>query len=228
MVGISICDRCGGKGRTSGYSGDPDEWEDDAWTCGHCRSQGKQIGQETDYPEPPSKTIAVALAGDPEGVEAVEELAREAATRLGPWGFAEKARLTWRVGGPLPAWPWALSEQLRLFDFLQRGEREVWLSPASKAFQRRSDEVGIGAFFSQAQRHAEGDQFWRSASARGDRVRAGYEGVLGEELHPAEALVGRPFAELANPFEPLLAIWELGYVPVSMTQESIVLMVWRA
>jgi hypothetical protein len=42
-------------------------------------------------------------------------------------------------------------------------------------------------------------------------------------LHAPEALVGRPFALLADPMSPLIAIWEAGCVLTLLTQQRICL-----
>lgn len=219
-----VCARCRGKGRVGGYSGDPDEWEEDAWTCSECTSQGAVIGSEIDLDVPPSLDACIALASDPEGVSAAEAFAEEAAKGLARWGFPWDGRMIWRVSGPLHVCKWSFSEALRIFDFLQHGDKEVWKSAASTAFAERVHDVRTGVFYTRAQRHACGDQFWRAASARGDVVPATVSGVSDEALRPPAQIVGRPFAELPNPFAPLLSIWELGYVPVNVAPGPIVLL----
>lgn len=211
-----------------GYSGDPDDWEDNAWTCGTCDSQGAIPGRETDHDAPPTIDACLALASDPDGIAAAEAHAEEALARLAPWRSAAGGGVIWRIGGPLRDTRWALCEELRLFDFLQHGEARVWESPAHTAFAARAHDAGKGAFWVLAQRHACGDQFWRSAAERGERAPLERSGVLDEVLRPPPAVAGRPFAEIPNPFEPLLAIWELGYVPADFTGGSAVLIVPKA
>lgn len=225
-VTVAPCESCRGKGRTGGYSGDPDEWEDDAWTCGTCDSQGHTVASERDHDRPASVEECVALASDPEGVRTVEALADEAAARLAVLGAPAQEELVWRVGGPLPR-----RRVLEAADvpWLQRmvtdPSLKIWASPAVKPFEDKVYDVGTGAFFDRARLHVQGDQFWRQALERGERVPDEVKASYGPPIATPRALVGRAFAELANPFAPTLEIWARGYVPVRLTGTVVL---WRS
>lgn len=88
------CPRCKGSGRVGGYSGDPDEWEDNAWTCSDCRATG--TGPDSRPSPVPSAAHICAITTAPSAPEA-EAHAWDLAFRLTPWGLPIPDRLIWRV-----------------------------------------------------------------------------------------------------------------------------------
>jgi hypothetical protein len=225
-VETKACSDCRGKGRTGAYSGDPDEWEDDAWTCGHCDSQGVVPEKSTDHDEPPSIEACVALASDPEGIARAEALALEAAAHVAEWNAFKHGGIVWRVGGPLQP-SLRFCDELRIFSFISREHMgRFWNTPSLEALSARRYDVGVGAFYELSHSHAELDLFWRTAASRGDVLRPAYPGRSDDEvLRPPERFVGRAFSDVPNPIDPMLAIWELGYVPMRLSPDAIELLV---
>ena len=210
-VELCTCPRCKGKGLVGGYSGDPDEWEDDAWTCHECACQGQVVVSFHDGPE----GEAARMTRDRAGMLAAESYARECAARLGPWGTDVDDTVAWRMGGPLTQRRWTFGEPLRILDFICSRYR---VSPMTMAFGKARDAAPLAhrVFYERADEIATQEDSWRALTASGTQLEASYSGVLDEILQVPAALVGKRFDELQSPFVPVIEIWRLGYAVESI------------
>lgn len=165
---------------------------------------------------PPTRRAAAALARDPAGVAAAEELARVAFRRMLPFAparvDAELQHVLW-VTGPLPPpreLGWRRAPALRLLSVATRAQRVL-----------ERDARAFGVPWSDAQSWR---SWWWDMTRRGaavfDRLAAldaAITWVRGAERGSEPRAVGVRYADLANPFDPLLGIWCLGYAPLVFT-----------
>lgn len=142
----------------------------------------------------------VHLAADVPGVERCELLAREAAARLAPWGIAPITSVVWRVDAVEGAYPAS-----RPLEFVLRALRALPFDAAEIAESRRPRVRGAAHpahLCSTCNLAAEGESLWNSAARAKLTLTA-----RRKRFAPTEA---------NNPFTPLLDLWALGYVPISL------------
>lgn len=161
---------------------------------------------------PPTVQALLTLASDRAGVAQAELLALEYYRRLEPWGGARVTRIGWQV---LPRCdvleqflgPTALSAVDEAFRRLAPKSL-----PAKRKRARKQSEVKtlMGARNTDAMvcRALTLDARWRAAVTSDETVP---EFAPGE--YPA-AVHGVPFRSLENPFEPIIELFQLGYVLV--------------
>lgn len=190
---------------------------------------------------PVDRDLVVALASDPAGALRAEALAMESAARCRPWGAKPVTGVRWRVidarapqapaAGALPA---RLESRIaeEVFDhWIEDDKRRVIRSVerAARAVSgRRSDDHTAGS-----PTLVEGDPPWRARlwdrGAPGDSflrnlVAAQVWRMLAErQLTVAktprgapEKIKGRPYAEMASPFEALVELWSTGYYATAL------------
>jgi hypothetical protein len=194
------CGRCDAKGRVGGYSGDPDEWEEDAWSCSECRGTG--AGPASWVDATPDQTHVLAVGAVPEAARA-ERLACETAARLVPWGGEPAERVVWRVGsvaahrlGPITEGiPSAITVAIQDGLLVWKEELAGCADHVAIAPPREARALPYPHVDFQARMHAR----WSAAASRGL--------VVG----PGRPLAGRAFADLPNPYTPLLEIWRTGF-----------------
>jgi hypothetical protein len=211
LVG-EACEKCRGRGVRGGFTGDPDEWTDDAYVCGWCGGSG--VAEDAADRPTPDRELVLVLAGSPAAVEA-ERLAWEVVARLEPWGVAPAERIRWRVGHPgararppvLEGVPNAVG--ITISDCLNHYRAELDGCDEHITIARPLGTRGQpywGAHW-QASAHAK----WREAARRGYTVEPIDRLRVGDADAPAHPLVGRSFADLPNPYTPLLGIWTTGF-----------------
>jgi hypothetical protein len=194
--------------------------------CGACSARGVWFA---DAPQPATVAACVALAGDAAGLATAEALAREFVARAAPRLPAAERVVRESAAGPRAAVPWAA--------FTSSPARTVWQlgGPFS-----RPPRPHPGALLAQAAalalsgrpRAAHEDLPWpggrlsgapdSAASALADDLTAACwywvsvrEGVALPEW--------RALRDLADPFDPLLEIWRMGYALDAVSHEAFAL-----
>ncbi|MCP3137349.1 hypothetical protein [Pyxidicoccus xibeiensis] len=156
---------------------------------------------------PPTLRMALTLAADPTGVLAAESATEVLYSRLKPWGARDVTRFRW----------------LGVEDFeLRDVSVGVAFNAVLDAVAVSLEEHGVDWDTLLPQpapavpypylKSIKGYLGWRLA------VREGLE-VSGASW-PLSTVRNRPFAELSNPFEPLLALWATGYVLLAENEEE--------
>lgn len=166
-----------------------------------CEVVGTQASHVRGWPM--SVEIAHAYAADPAGAAAAEDHARALARALAPWDSGYEAApptdVVWRAIDR--AWP--------------RGDNLLLLRELLWVLPRRD---GPSVTMLDVWRRA--DERWRDAVAADLRVRP--DRYPHPMARPRELAVGgQRFADLANPFAPVVAIHDLGYAPFAVTAEAI-------
>lgn len=171
-------------------------------------------------PTPTTVRAAVAIASDPAGIATAEALVCEVRQRLEPWGVPRPRGIRWRIeerpwGGMAADRPWMPS-----WPAVHRfGDPDAVGQQLPGEFWRRwpLNTRSLGRRFAQdLAAHAE----WRRLVARGARVTPTCAAV---PVTPGASVVGMAFAALPDPFEPLLAVWGLGYAVDAIAEEVVVL-----
>ncbi|MBL8684465.1 MAG: hypothetical protein JNK05_35150 [Myxococcales bacterium] len=149
---------------------------------------------------PRTLRACVSIAADCEGAIAAEALVREVIERLEPWGVERVRRLSWRT---VDASRWRTERQSYWSESLRATIASVL---AELPYQL---PVGYGptdpaprpSWWSLAAAESSLARLWQELAAAGV---ARADGITAARL--------RDFRALANPFEPLLAIWSTGFV----------------
>lgn len=181
----------------------------------------------------PGFTEAMIVAADPRSIASVEELARQAVSAMKPWGAPAPTRVLWRfteINVP---------QRVRSHESLPGGQRASWAATHAVGVQRSA----LDAQGEQTLRAIVGDdradalrwegaavvdfvhwRRWVAAATLGMRV------VVPEYVSDPHlrALEGRRFAELPDPFTPLVDLWWLGYGLEAVGTDAIVLLAARA
>jgi hypothetical protein len=133
-----------------------------------------------------------------DGVAAAERQVREFFVRLAPWSASTTPRIEWRSVAAQPDAPVAFGGAFELASdaTMEAVEEEGFTREALGERDKRLPYIA--------------DRVLRLHRAWGIAVERGLE-VL-PATWPTQAVRGRRFAELADPFEPLLELWKLGYV----------------
>lgn len=157
-----------------------------------------------DRPHPHTIEEAVAFAADRENIAIVERLARAYAAAMEPWSFGISAsRVAWRF--------------LRVDASIPRLPGPHALGVIDECLEQALERVGAPPAYENGRIATPLAALWRDVSERGLVVPSRLEdpyfthGALGAPLVP-EAVRGKRFADLANPFGPLTTIAELGYL----------------
>lgn len=153
-------------------------------------------------PEPFPQNVAccVPMASDVAGIERCELLAREAASRLAPWGVAPVESVLWRIDRESAA-----AVVKRPLDAVLRALRGLVLTAAERDEAKRPRIAGVvrsAVLVTACNEAAECESLWNA----------------GASAKLSVAARGEPHALTSanNPFTPLLDIWALGYVPLSL------------
>lgn len=234
-----ICPECGGRGEVGHTVRTPRDSEHYVISgCAVCKRRGLEppivISER-----PATRELALAIASDPRGTEAVFEMACEAALSLSSWepqitaDHAAWSRLDHRPEGRLFQ-PVGYPPAIALSRFAPRAVRPAQSARAavkrdvsSRVFRQWIDELarlthpfrpsGTNMSLAMAQTRAATDlegYFWWSRAVQ-----------VGAEVTTSVAspLAGEPFASLGDPFGPLVAIWRLGYALERFIDGAIVL-----
>ncbi len=187
--------------------------------CESCRGRAWVV-----LPYPPTVSACVALAAGAEGVAWAEALARAAVHELSPWGCPTPAQLVWQVGeGAVPG-PEVLGVGTIMAALASTGV--VASMDAEDEGDRAARAVlGDQAFEGASRRHQLANYcyaaaLWRAACATGARVHVA-EGLDTDLVSPA--VVSRLYAEIPDPFAPLLGVWSLGYALDDVTADALLL-----
>jgi len=127
-----------------------------------------------------------------------ERQARAFFERLGPWGASSTPTIEWKsVAAPPPepatfGGPFELTSAAVLEALEQEGMTREQVAPVDKRLDYIVDRL------------LRLDHGWRIAAERHLEVLPA--------TWPPSTVRGRDFAELLNPFEPILQIWQLGYL----------------
>lgn len=181
------------------------------------------------FGSPVDRGLVAALAGDPAGVQRVEALALECMARCVAWGARPARSVRWR---PLPrdeAHP-RLAAHLPVAIEASIVGRVGWDWKETRDLERAIN--GLSAHLNGPGGYGErgpgwglhlwrigglGRQFLVNLKRREEwRLRVTKGAVVERASRAAPpGLVGRPFAELASPFEPLVELWSTGYYATS-------------
>ncbi|MFO0558834.1 MAG: hypothetical protein U0269_12525 [Polyangiales bacterium] len=182
-------------------------------------------------PFPTSVALALAVAADFDAFVSAEALAVEAAARLWPWVRAQSkgpcpTRVVWKshtrsalLGRKAPdlVEGCLVAHDAALFAIGESSasERGVW-----------RPTVGVSTvLMERAAPYALGARAWKLAAAARATVprtlSSGYAGAL--EYPTPEAVAGRAFDALADPFEPVLELWSRGYRLISIGRDAVLL-----
>lgn len=175
---------------------------------------------------PPTVIAACSLACDIPGVTTAERVAREAVRRLAAWGAPQPSRVCWRIVDP-EDWETQPGDFRHMPAAMAVGDAYVPTPTTERTIMRaRLYDFGTPAW--RAAFTWECAALWRLVS-KGNRVIAastslapdsiaasGYPGI------PSE-LRAKRFADVPNPFEPLLSLWAAGYALDAITEHTIVL-----
>lgn len=192
---------------------------------------------------PPTRAACAAFASDVSGVITAESLAWEVVSRLALWGVAPPKSVCWRVGSrvhPLPllnagfapvastlvtlAGQWASSPRRARYTFRDRSSRRREAREALRQGRLdRRDEL----FYGRGSPHLCG------LAVELARLVTQWDFAVREYLHVSKlavlrhrlplGLVGVRIGAMPSPFEPLLALYSLGYGLGSITAETLTL-----
>ena len=194
--------------------------------CDVCQGKGRWEAR-SNCPRPSSLRACAAFASDPAGILRAEQLAALAVERLRPWSYVRRrryrpseeaaypplTRVTWRTVRPgdevVPSRATPCVAGL-VVDATSRACKDAGIAVAGLP------KDSHGAFYLQwgttpasPEIDRAGHEAWRTLAARGARIpRNG----MSNPLPPGLATIGLPFAEVADPFEPLSGILDLGYL----------------
>jgi hypothetical protein len=203
--------------------------------CPDCQGTGRVL-HERRSTHPPSLCVVLALAADAAGMLAAEALAREAATRLWPWGGRRGAD-----GPPRPI-AWRVDERGEALE-LRRGTRNLCplLFEALTCVARDRRRHGLSSeLYPEALDHmSSGDHLWPPKPAV-DRAAGSLYAELAADRTPVPTVGlhgpmpstrdgwpfpphGRTFAEFADPFTPLCELWDRGIAIERIEADAIVL-----
>ncbi|HEY8377117.1 MAG TPA: hypothetical protein VIK91_11540 [Nannocystis sp.] len=216
-----------------------DDRHEEGW-CGVCCGTRQEI-VDVRRAHPPTMSAAVGLAIRAATLGVIEELAREAVTRLWPWrGHRGKppppgeppSVIAWRVAHERPA---ALVRETRavcpfLFEALYRAaviHRREELRPLLERMCAPHSPWTPGSF------HPLPEPSW-TAEPDADRIGLSlYESLVAADATvpttgllgglPASVPRGQAFVELANPFVPLCTLWDRGVAVERIEADAIVL-----
>ncbi|GLY91322.1 hypothetical protein [Actinoallomurus iriomotensis] len=206
---LVACPACRGTGAVGGYSSDPLEWEEQAWTCGDCGTYGAVA---VDTPIVDRSPVPEPFTADPEGILRAEAAARTVVERLVPWDVPATDRVVWRVGGPL-AKPMRSTMPHPRAEVLRRLFFQEWRSSLGTV---QHDHVPgwdpASRFAARAAWHVRLNRAWRLAADRA---------LIVPSTVGRPQVAGRSIAGLPDPFAPLIDVWALGYAFADITGDAI-------
>lgn len=185
-------------------------------SCDSCGGKGAPLSLR--YPV--TQSAMLTFASDPEGITRAENLAIEALSRLSIFGVEAPLRCFWRTTrrdlNPSNQRREGTSENFkRLYEFVP-----AWL--------RRSANIGedTSALMSEINRTLEGpiaqDAYFAALWSQAQEKR--YVVPASSPQYPVpEKIAGQRFADLPDPFVPIMEIWSLGYIPDSLIAAGVVL-----
>lgn len=170
-----------------------------------------------DKPHPHTIDDAVAFVADAAAIVVVEGLARGYARALAPWSLTGTAarKIAWRF--------------LRADVGIPRSAGGMRVDVIAECLEAALDEAGVPVTYERGRLASPLGALWRDAVSRGLLVPRELldpyflNGALGPSRVP-EAVQGRRFADLSDPFEPLEAIAALGYRIEAVGDEAITLL----
>ncbi|MFO0558993.1 MAG: hypothetical protein U0269_13345 [Polyangiales bacterium] len=168
-------------------------------------------GADPEGAGPLTLRACVAIAADCDGLIATEALVREVLERLEPWGVQKVQRICWRI---VDASRWRTERQSYWSESLRATIASVLSEMPFKL------PLGYGPTDPPPK-----PAWWSLAAAESSLAKLWDELALAsvarpDGLHPARL---RDFKTLANPYEPLLAIWSTGFVFDELTKDEAVL-----
>ncbi len=178
----------------------------------------------------PKPAFAAALAADVAGALAAEALALDAAAALWPWcetGKPPPSRVVWqsstRESLLSSAAPFNLGGALAAHDAARAAGGEDWTAEQRDGW---APTVGVSTvLMERAAPFVLGARAWRRAVDADARVPGSLSsGLLGGLAYAAPAGVrGERFTTLRDPFAPLIALWERGYLLMSFGSDAALL-----
>jgi hypothetical protein len=168
-----------------------------------------ELNPSHDERYPPTLRVVLTLGSDPAGVAAAELHAKELGRRLEPWGATCPTIAQWLCVDTPQTHVTQLGVACSIaLDSLAATLQEESIEPISL----EPAEPGLPPFVSQIAGALVG---WRLAVERKLSV--------SPACWPPERVKRRPFAELPNPFEPLVELWMTGYILQSGYKEGDIL-----
>jgi hypothetical protein len=135
-----------------------------------------------------------------------------------PWGVDRPERVVWRVEREpslrTPCWPRALEELLAAHDPRDASVREALASYARGMEARPAGDWPSALYDARS---------GVLAAARVDALAQRGAQVAGAGVAVPQEFVGATFADVANPFDPLLELWAQGYSLASFSHRAAVL-----
>lgn len=200
------------------------------------------VSREGNASESVTESI-VAIAGDPEGVTAVESLVAELVRRLEPWNEVHPERVRWKTVPvsaakfPVPA-AFAASPAFAAIESLY--DSATWGAKEDGALHRSVERAlrpvsgrPSGTVTEAKPALRAGDppwcaRFWDRAGPGQHAIyhvtnRALWEAAASRDLvvHRSGPLRKKHFRDLEDPAQALLEVWRLGYVVGEVTDESV-------
>lgn len=208
-IETDTCPRCHGTGDDGGFL-----------TCQQCN--GMLVATVV---RPLDERTRAVLAATPETVARAEAAGRELLDRLRALDGSFPEQLAWR----LVDWQaWRSSGFETLFQSLERTTRgahgDKKNHPDTPAILTEFGLSWGDCTTDPMAQHAIAAQSWKSAVLHG--LSATTDSIAHGSDVPT-ALRGRPFAELADPFDPLLEIWRAGHAVARGTQSHLILVARR-
>ncbi len=198
------------------------------------RSKLERLFDDAHEDAQPGFLEAVIVAADPRGIMAAEALARQVVAALAPWGAPAPTRVVWRFTEidatqrprsheSFPGGQWASFCATHALGGRRGFTAEQERLRASIVGDDRADalrwEGAAVVDFVHWRR-------WVAASQLALRVTA--PEYVAETNPSVRALLGRPFAELPDPFGPLVDLWWRGYGLEAIGQDTVALLAARA
>lgn len=242
-----LCARCGGAGQLYGDDGLSIEpaWFDPCFACDESGIVQTAL--------PPSIETAVQLGADPDAIAQVEALARECSSRFGRWVDLAPPRALWRSGlmrdpfGHLQlAHPWRPIGRVpsdprssRALHARRGALGGVVAVPTIEALELAATDVDRGRALEvrgrlmRAADGSDGERVAREArirpgptapTDRDQAIEAAGSDAYHSTLYGLLAARGvSPFAESSDPWEPILAIWAMGYGLHAVARDAVLL-----
>jgi hypothetical protein len=179
----------------------------------------------------PQPAFAAAIAADVQRFVSAEALAREAAARLWPWcardGETAPSTVVWQslTREALLSKPTTIDlvGTNSAHDAARAAGGEDWTTERRDGW---AATVGVSTVLMEiASPFVLGSRAWRRAREADARVPETLSsGLLGASSYPApERLRGARFATMPDPFEPMIALWERGFVLLGVGPDAALL-----
>lgn len=179
------------------------------------------------------ETIALLVAADPGELLAAEAAGLEAAAALGPWGTRPPRRVAWRLvrechadGKHLPSVGsfvrpgTSARAAMDLSNTVLVSVRRAMGLPSESPewLGMTEDELGAPRLWPRSRASSAGASWacWRTAAAE----RRAPSVLLGVTYATPE---GRLFGDLPDPFDPLMRVWGVGYEPIDVVGDVLLM-----